>query len=373
MKLALLVFMLILMSGCDKAFLGDEKGMISLEENLEDPIRFNDGILTSTLIAENIKEEKIHSLISGLHDSQPGKGIRSLLIARNNKLVIESYFNGWSRNRKQDIRSATKSVTSALMGIAIDKRFVSGVDEPVFNYFEDYKSFENWEDKKLEIKIEDFLRMRTGLACNDWDGNSPGNEENMYKTDDWVKFVLDLPTLGSGGDFFSYCTGAPVTLGGIIANSSNLSINEFAEQNLFEPMGIADYTWEIMPNGKIDTGGHLHLRPRDMLKFGLLFLNEGKWNDEQLISQDWVLNSTAPTADVGLVNLQYAYLWWNKTFIIDGNETQTFFAWGNGGQHIFVIPSLEAVVVFTGGNYNSNQWINTILGEMEHRILPSFN
>lgn len=368
MRLYLFIFILLL-SSCDSLFLPEEDPLVSLEDNLSQPVQLSDGLITSSLTDEDIDADALEMLVNNIYNTQPNGQIRSLLISRNNNLVLESYFNGWNINRKQDLRSATKSFTSCLVGIAIDKQIITDEKQKILDFFPDYDSYLNWDERKASMTIEDFLRMRTGLFCNDDVRSSPGNEEKMYDTDDWIKFVLDLPVRSNSGDGFSYCTGAPVTLGAIVSNASSLRIPEFSKTNLFSKLGITDYSWELMPTGRADTGGHLHLRPRDMLKFSLLYLNKGSWNGQQIISEDWVGKSTEMTGFAR--NLRYGYLWWGITWTINGEEINSFFASGNGGQLIFVTPALEATVVFTGGNYNNN-WLPRLLNMMENNILPAF-
>lgn len=368
MKRYLLLFVLISVS-CDSLLLKEEEFPVSLETNLETPSLLDDGLDVSTLEDENIDADVIKDLVNKIYQDQPQRQIRSFLIARNNKLVLESYYNGWHGNRKQDIRSATKSFTSSLVGIAIDQQILQNENQRIMDFFTEYSEFQNTDQRKSDMTIEDFLRMRTGMSCNDDIPSSPGNEENMYDTNDWIKFVLDLPMVREPGENFSYCTGAPVTLGAVISNASSIEIPEFSDVYLFSKLGITDYTWEFMPTGRADTGGHLHMRPRDMLKFGLLFLNSGNWNGEQVISESWVAKSTEMT---GLArSYEYAYLWWGVSLAINGEEINAFFASGNGGQLIFVIPELDTVLVFTGGNYNTDH-LTPLLNIIENTIIPSF-
>lgn len=343
---------ILVLQACDKMLLGEEDALTSLDKNMTPPEQLNDGLEVSSLSAEDMDSIEIGYLVKNSHEN-PSSKQRSLLIARNNRLVLEAYFNGWNRNRKQDLRSASKSFTSALVGITIDKGFLSGVDEPVYGFFDEYDSFKNWDEKKAEITIRDFLRMRTGLACNDWQYSSAGHEERMYETYDWVKFILDLPVHGHPGEGFLYCTGAPVTLGALISNVSGQQVSDFARQYLFDPLGIRDYSLEFKPDGEADTGGHFHMKPRDMMKFGLLFLNNGHWQGEQIVSREWVEESTAPNGLVPIHNnIKFGYLWWTTSWTIDDREVPGYFASGNGGQLIFVVPSASMVVVFTGGRYN---------------------
>lgn len=365
----LIFYLLTTILSCDALFLGEEENIVSLEENLGIPQQLEDGLETDSAESVNIDLEEISKWITAQHSKKPDDKIRSILISRKNKLVLEAYFNGWNRERKQDMRSATKSITSALVGIAIDQQILPNEQVKILDYFDEYNSIGNWDDRKSSITVEDFLRMRTGLSCNDWVFSSPGNEEKMYETADWIKFILDLPMVLESGATFSYCTGAPVTLGAVVANASGKSIPEFTKENLFNPLRINDYAWEFMPSGRTDTGGHLHLRSRDMLKLGMLFLNQGNWAGEQLISEEWVQKSTAANGLAG--GQEYAYLWWVTSWSLNEQEVTAYFASGNGGQLIFVIPDLESVVVLTGGQYGAN-WLPSRLNLMQNIILPAF-
>lgn len=357
---------------CDALLLGDDEDIISYDDNIKPPPQLGDGLEVSTLETEDIDAKLIHDAVRSFTENTDAS-IHSFLIVRNGKLVLESYFNGWNRKRRHDLRSATKSITSCLVGIAIDKGFIPSTDEPVFDFFSEYEPFANSDPRKETATIRHFLQMRTGLACDDWNTSSPGYEGKMYKHRDWIRFILDLPAVNEPGQLFSYCTGSPVTLGGVISKTSSLTIPAFSEEYLFGPLGITDYQWEFQPNGNTDTGGHIHLYPRDMAKFGLLFLNNGNWYGEQLVSEAWVAESTRSTEEISPDNfttLGYGYLWWTKNWNVEGTP-HSYFASGNGGQFIFVFPSLNAVIVFTGGKYNEDS-SRVPFGNLGGRILKAF-
>lgn len=368
--LGTLMILCLLLPGCDEMMLGNEE-LIDTDNYLQPPPAFDDGLEVSSLHEQHLDSARLYSMIRRFQ--QGGSfGIRSVLIARNNNLVLEAYFNGWNRERKQDLRSATKSFASALVGIAIDKGIVKSVDEKVLDFFPEYASYENWDERKAEMTVKDFLRMRTGLSCNDWMDSSPGNQENMYPTDDWIKFILDLPVSVQPGQAFSYCSGAPIILSAIIKNTSGKTSFQFADENLFTPLGINNYVWEYMPANRENTGGQLHLRPRDMVKFGLLFLNNGNWKGHDIISADWVAESTKPNGDIPaqLHSLQYGYYWWHASWTINDKIINAYFAHGNGGQLIYVLKELNMVVVFTGNSYNTAAEFK-IHSIMQSTILPA--
>jgi CubicO group peptidase (beta-lactamase class C family) len=316
----------------------------------------------SSLTAEAMDESVAHvtDLIAGEHY----KRIDAMLIARNGKLVYENYFHGHSGDVLHNIFSAGKSITSILAGIAIDKGFLENVNTPVVQLLPEYKDFKNADPRKDSITVEDFLNMRSGLACDDW---YQGTESDMQRSRDWVKFTLDLPMISNPGEQGSYCTGCSVTLGRIIENRSGLTLQEFANRYLFQPLGIATYQWHIMPDGKASGGGLFFLRPRDMVKVGLLMLNGGAYNGQQVVSKAWVDRCTMTLLKLPGQFDGYGYLWWKQQF---SGGIDSYFASGNGGQYIFVIPSKELVVVFTGGNKNTSVGLQ-VFEIIDKYILPA--
>ncbi|MDM0039031.1 serine hydrolase [Variovorax sp. J22G21] len=280
-------------------------------------------------------------------------GLRSMLVMRRGKLVLETYWNGRDGNVQQDIRSATKSVTSLLLGIAVDRGLVKSVQEPVRTYLGSI--YPESALLKQDVKVEHLLTMRSGAACNDHDGGSPGQEDKMYRERDWVGFFLALPMANPAGEAAHYCTGGVVALGRILAATSKASVPEFANNALFDPLGITGARWSRFDNGRqTDTGGHLFLRPQDMLRIGQLVLQGGVWNGRQLVSRAWIEQSTREHTRIDN-RRPYGYLWWPQPAPYRGRQVRAILADGNGGQYIFVVPELELVAVFTGGNYNSRK------------------
>jgi CubicO group peptidase (beta-lactamase class C family) len=295
-------------------------------------------------------------------------GIDSFVIVRNGRLVHDVYFNNFSSTTRHDLRSATKSITSMLIGIAIDQGYIGDASEPALSYLTSYTNILNWDDRKNSIQIRDFLTMSPGLACNDSDRSSPGNEANMYPRSNWVKFVLDLPMINDPGETWSYCTAGVVALGGVIHEATGMLADEFAESNLFGPLGISSYNWEYTTSGQVDTGGHIRMLPRDMAKIGELMLHRGQWGAQQLLSDTWVDLSTSTHFSLDAIT-DYGYLWWRRDFGAAG-AYPAFLADGNGGQNIFVVPAADLVVVFTGSNYNSSLSAQP-LEIMEQYIIPA--
>jgi CubicO group peptidase (beta-lactamase class C family) len=215
------------------------------------PDAAQDEFLISSLEAEGMDEALI-TQITNLIIREDYKRIDGVLILRNNKLIYENYFHGYSSDVLHNIFSAGKSITSILIGIAIDKGFINSVHAPVVPILPEYQDFKNPDPRKNEITIEHLLNMTSGLDCDDWNQQT---ESQMQRSDDWVKFTLDLPIVNDPGSHGSYCTGCAVTLGRIIENESGLSLQKFADKYLFKPLNIMEYKWHIMPDGKASAGG----------------------------------------------------------------------------------------------------------------------
>jgi len=280
-------------------------------------------------------------------------GLHSLLVLRHGKLVFEKYWSGFDRENPHDLRSATKSITSLLTGIAIDKRMLINTSDSIFQYLP--AKYSNSKPGKESITLRNLLTMSSGLECDDRSEESPGNEEKMYRERDWVKFFLDLNVLAQPGGPGHYCTAGVVALGRIIAEASNQSIPDFSKKYLFGPMHIDSQKWRSFDDGQqTDTGGHLFLRPIDMAKIGQLVLQNGEWEGMQLISRSWINISTSSQGLVDNAH-DYGFLWWRTKIPYADKEIETVSAMGNGGQAIIIVPDLGLVVVFTAGNYNSKK------------------
>ncbi|MEO0469142.1 MAG: serine hydrolase [Bacteroidota bacterium] len=291
--------------------------------------------------------------MEGVLAGENNHGIRSILLWKDDCMAYENYWGKYHAHSTHDLRSATKSITSLLVGIAIEQGHLK-LDDPVFPILRSqYPEHKHTSPEKDAITVRHLLTMSSGLACNDRDKKSPGQEDRMYKKRDWLQHFTDLPMDGLAGDSSIYCTGGVVALGRLIEVKSGMKIDAFAEQFLFGPLGITDYTWARF-DGKegFDTGGHIDFRPRDMIKIGRLVLQKGKWEGKQIVSEAWIQESTDLQTRID-GGRPYGYLWWFAGVKSDQNTYKMVFASGNGGQYIFIIPELDCVVVFTAGNYNS--------------------
>ena len=371
--LALLGILLtfLLLAGC--------KNYHDIPYDYHKPKKLDDGIQVGNLKEAGFDSIPIIQAVKKLKSGDLGQ-IHSFIIYKDEKLVLEEYFPGniyqweapahlgefvtWNQDMLHSNMSVTKSVTSACIGLAIDKGFIKSVNQSIFDYLPEHQHLKtNGKDK---ITIEHLLTMTSGMDWVEW-GKPYSSIENpiigiWYTQKDPVSFILEGPLKYKPGTHFSYFGGHQIVLGEILKNATNLTIDEFSEQYLFNPMGIKAVDWAVkFDNGVIEAAGGLKLRPRDMLKFGIAFLDKGRWNNEQIISKEWVNKSIhnyfdetfikIPGEDSGKVG--YSYSWWTKTSTINGQESVIFWAGGWGGQKIIVIPHLKIVVVFTGGNYTS--------------------
>lgn len=264
--------------------------------------------------------------------------IDSVTIARDGYLVLDASKYPFQPDSRHIIHSCTKSIVSILIGIAIDEGYISGVDARVYDLFPE-RHLENLEARKAAMTLEHVLTMATGWECRDsylydWRGL-----RQMRESDDWVRFVLDLPMAEEPGDRFEYCNGASFLLSAIIRETTSMSALAFAEEHLFGPLGIVDVEWPANPQGINIGWGELHMRPHDMAKIGLLALRGGSWDGEQIVSTAWVKASTRHQIDATLQD-GYGYQWW-----VAGDDL--FMALGYAGQFIFVMPDMDLVAVFT--------------------------
>jgi CubicO group peptidase (beta-lactamase class C family) len=314
-----------------------------------------DGIPVGNVAATDLDTATVQAIVRGVLDGTY-IDLHSILILQRGRLVLEEYFYGYSATRTHQMRSATKSLVSALAGIAIGQNAMPNANVFVAPRLT-YESLENPDPRKSQITLAHLLTMSTGLACNDYDTNSPGRETALYENPDWVKATLDLPMLADPGSVAHYCSGGVAVVGRTIEKAVHTTLPAFAQTHLFSPLGIPQthWTWNYTLTNANKEYSQIHLRPRDMLKFGMLYANGGLWNGRRVIPAAWVTASMAE--QVQLDGTGYGYFWWRPYLNVEtAAGTQRVYvhaAQGNGGQKIYVVPELDLVAVFTGGDYNA--------------------
>ncbi len=308
-------------------------------------------------------------------DGEHGR-VTSLLVARGGDVVLEEYADGADAETRHNTRSATKTVTGMLVGIAVDRGLLD-VDAPVAGFFPELAPLAHPDPRKDAITVEDFLTMSSLLECDDTNSFSRGNEERMYLLEDWARFTLDLPIRGFPewntrpedspyGRSFSYCTAGIVTLGPLLERATGESVESFAERHLFGPLGIVDPVWQHTPTGHAMTGGGLGLRSRDLLALGQLYADRGRSGDVQVVSADWVERSTRPHAEVD-DDTEYGYLWWLRSYDVGGRRSPAHYMAGAGGSRVLVVPDLglvAVVVAATFGDRDAHAYTDRLVDEV---------
>jgi len=296
------------------------------------------GWQTSTPEEQGMQSQVLANMIEEIKIK--GYNIDSISIIRNGYMVLDAYFYPFSKGQRHIIRSCTKSIMSILIGIAIDRGYIKSVDQPIVELLP-HNIIDSLGDNKRSITLEHLLIMASGLDCRDSHHYNWKGLFEMRRSGDWGQHVLNLPMVGPPGSKFEYCNGLSYLLSVIINTTTKMKTREFAEKNLFTPLGISEIDWEKSPQG-IDVGyGRMWLKPHDMAKIGWLYLNKGSWEKKQLVSSSWVEKSTRGHIEAK-PGLQYGYQWWVND---DGNYS----AIGYSGQYIMVATEMNMVVVFTGG------------------------
>ncbi len=357
------------------------------EYSYQPPVVLGDGWQIGDLNALGIDPAPLESLINKIQDQNNGYlYIDSLSIAHNGQLVLDHRIrtqldlaDGWANNQDIDLHilnSVTKSVTSALIGIAIDRGEIESVNLPVHDYFAHKQPIANWTEDKANITIENWLNMRSGYEWDEWDVNylnSNNLNAQMNNAADPIQFLLDRPMATTPGSTFAYSTGITFGLGRILQLASGMSVADYLQTHLLQPLNISKFDYWSLDN-QLHTGSALYLTARDMTKFGQLFLNGGTWNGTRVISQEWVTQSTQLRVPFNEAETRgYGYQWWMTTFEVNGQNYSSFYADGFGGQYIFNFPDLDLVITFTGRAYEDGQTDGRdIRAIIENEIMPSF-
>jgi CubicO group peptidase (beta-lactamase class C family) len=331
----------------------------------------------------------VRDIAAGDPTARPPTLIHSMLVAYRGRLVLEEYFFGHGRETPHDTRSAGKTFSSVMLGAAMMRGVAISPDTRIYPLLAAIGPFANPDPRKERITLAQLMTHSAGLACNDNDEASPGNEERMQSQrgePDWWKYTLDLPIAHDPGTRYAYCSANMNLVGGALTAATRTWLPEYFEETVARPLQFGRWHWNLMANGEGYLGGGAFLRPRDLLKIGQAYLGGGAWNGRRIVTAQWVAESTAPRIEISPATTGYSaeefgnyygrgrdgLAWHLGALNVGGREIPTYAAGGNGGQVLLVVPACDLVVVFTGGNYGQGgvwgRWGQTIVGD---RIIPA--
>jgi CubicO group peptidase (beta-lactamase class C family) len=309
------------------------------------------------------------AVVKWLEDSKQ-RNVHAVLVARHRTLVFERYFSGsdehWGQmvgealfgpETKHDERSVTKSVIALLLGIAVERGLIKGIDEPVLSFFPEYSDLRTPE--KDRITLRHLLTMSAGLEWHEHDTPyaNPANSENrMDNAPDPFRFVLEQAVVAQPGQIWNYNTGSMQLISAVLKKATGKSVDELARMLLFEPLGITDVEWFRDGQADLRAKPNLRLRPRDLAKIGQLVLQHGAWDGKEIVPASWIDMATTQQFKVsgwGWSFDGYGYFFWLGRSHIDGREVRWVAAQGLGGQRLFIVPALDLVVVVNAGLYKS--------------------
>jgi CubicO group peptidase (beta-lactamase class C family) len=343
------------------------------------PLERVDGWPVSTLEQEGIDRQGIESFIQWLldmpMDSASAPEVRGILIARHGRLVLEEYFHGYDRDQLFDTRSASKSLTATLVGAALEAGLPVRLDDPVYRVMNGGKFPAGLEPRKRDMTLEHLLTMTSGIHCDDSDADAPGNEDRMLEQTadpDYWRYYLAMPMDRVPGERAIYCSGDPNLALGVLAHATGEHPMDLFDRLLGEPLGIARHAWFLSfnsPSQQPYGGGSVQMRPRDFMKMGQLMLNGGTWNGRRVLSKAYVERASAALCPLNKVG--YGYLWWSTRFPYKDRQVYAYWAGGNGGQGVIVIPELDLVIATFGGSYSSRVGLEIQQGYAPRYILPA--
>lgn len=341
----------------------------SMQYIYQKPEPGQDGLLTGSVFEFMTDTLAFNNLLKDIIRQKYGR-LESLLIMKDQKLIVEEYFYNHDRSTLHNIHSDTKSIISLLLGITFDEHPGATIDQSMFDFFPDYDSLKRADNRAITLKH--LLTMHAGFE-------EPENvDERSF--DDILKYYLSLPMVSEPGSEFRYCNACSNILGAVIHTLTGKQPDKFAKEVLFDPLGIKSYYWES-ENGVPHCESDLHMLPRDEIKIGLLVLNNGKWDEKQIVSEKWITESTkAHVKETKYFN--YGYHWWNRsnknvpwwrdTEDLINTELEKVIALGYGGQYIFIIRDLNMVVVTTASDYGNGQLARSKVAMVVDEIEPMF-
>jgi CubicO group peptidase (beta-lactamase class C family) len=292
--------------------------------------------------------------------------LKSLIVIQDGNVVIEKYMHGGAPDLTIDLRSASKSILSAILGIAIRGGYIKGIDQKVMDFFPDY-SLDELDPRIPALTIEHLVTMTSGFKVKE----NAETYQGLYESSDWIGHILNLPMNSNPGEKFNYLSLNAHLLSAIIARATGMSMLAYTKQVLFLPLSIEQVVWEQDPQGYFIGGWGMSLKARDMANFGMLYLNNGKIGQMQVVPSHWVKQST--TARSGMIgtyysrwdkNYGYGYLWWIRRLDTDIDIP---FALGHGGQRIVILPTANSVIVT-----QAEPSVDSSNSRKNHRAIDSF-
>ena len=326
--------------------------------------------LTISAHAQPLPEWTIAELESAVAERELGK-IRAAAIEQSGAVIYRKRFDDKPMGDPVDIKSAGKSLTALAVGMAIEDGALSGLDAKVWPLLKSDRS-----DAAADITVADLLGMSSALDCNDWERKSPGQEEKMYRRKVWREFALALPLRdyqrdADGDGPFSYCTAGVFLLGRVVEAATGERFDAYVQRRLFDPLDIDGVVWRRSKSGEIQSGGQLTISDEALLKIGRLVLDRGKWQGEQLVSEDWIKHMLTARHQLG-EHVYYSNLWWAMPVRGPQGNTAAFLMMGNGGNIVALVPAYDAVLVVQTENYNKKDAdrnaftvLTTLLGSLE--------
>jgi CubicO group peptidase (beta-lactamase class C family) len=351
--LARLCILLIVLSGCAPSPAKEAAKASETQAPAAGTYWPTKGWRTSTPEEQGMEAGKLTQMLEAIQEQK--LGLHSLLVIRHGYLVSETYFGSYQQDTRHELYSVTKSFISTLIGIALDKGAIDSTSHRVVDFFPG-QTFASLDEQKRAMTLEDVLTMRTGL---DWDEGDIAYHE-LYISPDWVQHMLDMPMVAAPGSQFNYCSGCSHLLSAILQQTTGMNPRDFAEKNLFKPLGISNARWESNPAGIPIGGWGLQLTPREMAKLGYLFLHNGQWDGQQIVSAGWVEIATRSHTGTG-GSRGYGYQWWTVPSL------GAYTALGLFGQTIMVIPGSDLVIVTTAQMENHDKIFQLI----EQYIVPA--
>ncbi len=352
------------------------RGRVPVHYTYRAPPLLNDGWLTGTLNEAKIDRADIEKFVQTIVDmpieSVHTPEVEAILVARHGKLVMEEYFHGFDRYTLHDTRSAGKSLSATVVGAAIQAGAPLALSMPVYKLMNGGTYPANLSPWKRTMTLQDLLTMRSGYYCNDSDPASPGNEDTMLNQTaepDYYRYVLKVPMVYAPDTVSVYCSTNPNLALGMVGRATGESQLDTFDRLIGGPLKIDHYAWPLDGVGHPYGGGGVRIRPRDYLKIGQMMLNGGTWQGHRILGRDFVARASAPLHDLNMI--QYGYLWWSINFPYKNRSVRAFFAGGNGGQGIMVVPELDLVIGTFAGNYADHVGLHIQQDFVPNYILPA--